>query len=295
MNFGLNKKAVKNIEFNYNDYLKQILKSLFTYDFDEKTRQTLRTEIIEDILLENGMCAIWKIDKLLYATECFFTGKIDPNGFLSDVTCITKNGIEKTFKNWYNNPDVAIIFNDNNYTPDLFFRKTAHDLTNVDISLELNVINSRLKPVPQVKNEEQKRAVEQILNDTAIGTYKTIMNKSQNVQDVLGKQEIPILNLTDAKYSQHIQYLSLYKDDVLRWFLGMYGIGMATSGKRAQTTRDEIASNSESKMIIPCDMLNQRKLGIEMLNKKFGTSFTVDFSKVWKENREREERKNEKF
>ena len=79
-----------------------------------------------------------------------------------------------------------------------------------------------------------------------------------------------------------VQYLSKLHDDILRRKATMYGHALNTTGKLAQQSKDEINDYDSISMIIPEDMLECRRNGVEMINKVFGCNITVDYSLPWR-------------
>lgn len=274
-------------ELTHYDYLSNITKSMFNYDINYDMQYSLRQEFIEEILQSEGKCALINIDGYYYACTCKFTGDLNPNGFLNDVNVFTKNGKTFYFEDWYHNKNVTILFNDNNYAPDFYCDIFADYLTKVDVSLKLAIQNTRIKPIPIVKNQSQKNVVDEVLKATDDGIYKTILN-DDFLADITENPSINVLNITDPKYSETIQYLSKIRDDVFRWFFGIYGLGMNGSGKIAQQTNAEISLNDESKMTLPFIMLEMRKKGLKMFKNKTGIDIKVDFSHCWKRHLELE-------
>lgn len=278
-------KTIK--ELSHLDYLRNVTKSIFDYDIPYEMMYSLRKEFIEEILQTKGKVALIEIDGFYYACECFFTGELDPNGFLNDVTVITRNGKEVTFKDWYHNENVTIIFNDLNYAPDFWCDIFADYLTKIDTSLKLAIQNTRIKPIPVVYSSDQKRVVEEVLTQAENGIYKSIVS-DDILSEINGINTITTLNITDPKYTETMQYLSKLYDDVNRWFFGIYGLGLNGSGKIAQQTVSEINTDAEAKMVYPFIMLKMRKRGLEMFKNKTGIELSVDFSHPWKQHLKKE-------
>lgn len=60
------------------------------------------------------------------------------------------------------------------------------------------------------------------------------------------------------------------------------GLSSVANMKRERLTDDEVQVEQEDLEPICDSMLNQRKIGIEKVNRMFGTNITVDFSSAWK-------------
>ena len=61
------------------------------------------------------------------------------------------------------------------------------------------------------------------------------------------------------------------------------GLSIKTPTKAAQQSTDEIHGMDSVSWFYPLNKLKARQDGVEMVNRIFGTSITVDFSEIWKQ------------
>lgn len=278
---------------SYDEILTEILMSMFTYDKIPKELKE-RENFIEETLLYGGAVAIFKLTKkMAMSTNSFvdkfisskvqFTGMPDVNGIGEDCICTTENGLSIEFKNWRENPDIAIIFNNSTMSPDVNIGRYSDILAEVETSEKLQTIFSRLYPIPIVKNNKVKIAVEQAIKNMLDGKIATILDEdkiAKYIEDAT-KEAIESVALTEPDKAQYIQYLSKFHDDLMRRFYGLYGMDESGNSKMAQQSVEEVSRNDESSMIIPHDMFKSRKKGIEMCNEKFGWEGVVMFTECW--------------
>lgn len=278
---------------SYDEILTEILMSMFTYDKIPKELKE-RENFIEETLLYGGAVAIFKLTKkMAMSTNSFvdkfisskvqFTGMPDVNGIGEDCICTTENGLSIEFKNWRENPDIAIIFNNSTMSPDVNIGRYSDILAEVETSEKLQTIFSRLYPIPIVKNNKVKIAVEQAIKNMLDGKIATILDEdkiAKYIEDAT-KEAIESVALTEPDKAQYIQYLSKFHDDLMRRFYGLYGMDESGNSKMAQQSVEEVSRNDESSMIIPHDMFKARKKGIEMCNEKFGWEGVVMFTECW--------------
>ena len=97
-----------------------------------------------------------------------------------------------------------------------------------------------------------------------------------------GSETIKVLDITDVKNADKLQYIVKAIDDVFRWFFSMIGQAIQGNGKLAQQTVDEVQGTTSMSFILPNDRLKMRRRGWDKVNEIFGTSVTVDFSDAWK-------------
>lgn len=257
-----------------------VMLSIFEYD-DE----IYMPELFESILHDTGICALIKT-KLSNYTPVFVSivgGNIMPDGMLQDCICYDLAGNEYEFKDWRTNPEVNIFFNNLTYTPDNFLSKYAYLLTNVDASLDSNVIFSRLKPIPIAKDQKTKNQIDTILNDLMNGKISTVLAESA-IRDIVNssKDLIEVVNLTDVESSKYLQYLQNLHDSLISRMFFHMGLSISDNGKQAQISIEELNKNKSASLSILNGWYLMRKKGFNMMEKKSGIKLKFDFSEIWK-------------
>ena len=279
---------------SYDELLTNTIISMFTYKGLPDALQE-RTNMIEEILLYKGSCAIWKLtpehiggtsktyEDEYIATEVDFSDDPDPYGIGSNCIVTTDNGISFTFKDWRHNPDIVVMFNNSCYSPDMNIGRFSDALAELEVSLKLNVLFARMYPIPVCSDNKVKTSIEESLKAAIDGKISTILTPDALSKYVDGATStgIDLINITDVDKSQYIQYLAKYRDDLMRWFYSLYGMNSQGSSKMAQQTVDEVNQDNNASMIIPHDMLRMRMMGMEELKKKFGWDCDVSFSECW--------------
>lgn len=269
-------------EENYNTLLTEAISFMFE-------RQDLPPELeqnfIEPYLLTEGVCAIWERGNYGFvASHCTLGGDPYPDGIGSIAICRCDDGTVKEFKNWRENPKVCVMFNNLTKTPDYTIGMTSEVLGEIDGAVKLQIMHSKLYPVPVVKNDNQKRAIEEVMAKVDSGTYGAIISENalENVMDTGGKREVYTVDITRPEMSDHIQYLTHAKDDVWRFMWQMYGMNSQGTSKMAQQSVEEVTNNDAASLTIPLGRLKQRQLDTAVLNEKFGWGVSVDFSEAWR-------------
>ena len=291
---------------SYDEVLTDTLVSMFTYSGENVPEEILENQSFIDIYtILGGVAAIWKLtpDKCPNSqndamegkwviTPAEFAGSPDTYGFGRDLICTIKSGCTYQFDNWRENPEVAVIFNNLNYSPDMNIGRFSDMLAELEVSMKLNVLFARMYPMPVAASTKIQKAIESAIENMRNGKIATVLNEdalSQYVMDSStgsGAAGINTVNLTEVEKSQYIQYLAKFRDDLFRWFYSLYGVNSQGSSKMAQQTTDEVNQDNDASMILPNSMLQMRKKCLEnQVNKKFGWNMEVSFSECWQSRR----------
>lgn len=287
---------------SYDEVFTNTLISMFTYRGDNVPEEILDMQSFIDIYaMLGGVAAIWKLtpdkcpnsqndamENKWIITDADFAGSPDAYGFGRDMICTVRSGVTYQFENWRENPEVAVIFNNSNYSPDMNIGRFSDMLAELEVSMKLNVLFARMYPMPIASSTKIQKAIETAIENMRNGKIATVLNDdalSQYVMDATtgsGAAGINTVNLTEVEKSQYIQYLAKFRDDLMRWFYSLYGMNSQGSSKMAQQTVDEVNQDNNSSMILPHDMLRMRQKCLEnQVNKKFGWDMEVSFSECW--------------
>ena len=283
-------------QFYYMTLLENILLSMFTY---ENLPNGLTGEYIEKSLLRYGNVLLTKVkENEYYGNSVVYQGTLDNNGIMTQGFTNTRNGNQTDTKPLYYMPCDSytenanvLIFNNSEHLPTFDICRISELLTEVYISMRNNVINTRILPIPVARNSKMKSMIDNILNKLHSGKTEAIVNDLSsndamnillNKADVKSTFDIPVLNLTQPNNVELLQNLTKFYDDIMRIFCTTYGISINGTGKMAQQNNIELQGYELFSKIIPCDMLNCRKTGIEIFNTIHGTNVEVTFSDAWK-------------
>lgn len=240
---------------------------------------TLKPEVIEGIYVTEGSCGVGLIDGKLYTGTGGYCGNVV--NFIPEEYQITNVGVGELRGKV--GTDIVVGWNNLTATPDLNLLQYASIFTEIDVSERLNVLFARLLRIPKVKDNKERKAVEDAITDLLDGRVTAVTSPNVLGEILEGVQENnKFLDLADDTKIDKLQYLNQYRDNVLKRFYTLYGQGMQNTAKLAQQTTDELHGNDGVSMILPLAMLKKRKEWVEEINKVFGTNITVDFSEAWK-------------
>lgn len=281
--FGDLKARMQNdiIENDYFWYLLAADEMMFQYDDlpDEIDQYRL-----EDFLnLTGGVVWQKKNGEHMVAPYPAREGQINQWGYGERAHSTTLNGISLEGQVGV---DAAVIYNNTVRAPQNDLFTTADIFTDIDSSSKVNVLFARVAPIYGVQNDKQKTALEALLKQVVEGEIKTIVSDADtNINAIIdpdrGIKTIDALTMPEK--IQYIQYLSQYFDIRLRRHFARRGLSLKTSDKQAQVTRDEVHGMDAVTWYYPLSKLRAREIGLEMVNKIYGTQIRVHFSELWQQ------------
>jgi hypothetical protein len=180
--------------------------------------------------------------------------------------------------------DCELIFNNSTRTPTIDVMTFSSLLTEIDVSLDKIIKMTRYIKIPVVNNEKEKTQIEEIFSAIERGDLKAVTSMKNDIEKLMsaytdtGDNDIKTIELTDVEKSNNIQYLTLLRNSLKEFFYTKYGHSIRNTAKVAQQSKDEVNDLSVTSLILPTNMLKNRKQGWERVNKLFGTNYTCEFS-----------------
>ena len=282
--FGDMKSRFQNlvIENDYFNFLRAAEEMMFDY---EGLPEEIEQYRLEDFLnLTGGVIWQKKNGEHMVAPFPARQGQIDQWGYGKEAHSTTLNGI--TLEGIVG-IDAAVIYNNTTRTPQTDLFTTADILTDIDCSSKKNVLFAKIAPLFETTNSKQQKALDELLKQIIDGEVKTIISDADaNINAVVSsdKERIKAVEaITAPEKIQYIQYLSQYFDIRLRRHFMRRGLSLKTSDKQAQVTRDEVHGMDAVTWYYPLSKLKAREIGVEMVNKIFGTNISVRFSELWRQ------------
>lgn len=245
---------------------------------------------LDFLLLKYGQAALYKSKhwgRWVIGDVVFVGIDLNEYGILPDAICHDRAGHEDKFTDWQNSQECFVFFNNRNHTPDINIPRYADLLSKIDISLNANIVNSRMSPIVVAKDNNTKNQLAEIIKQNHDGHTEVIT--SPNILNEEG-DNITVVNITDVNASDKIQYLLHAKDDLTREFLNLYGLHITGTGKMAQQSVEEITGSNNAALVIPYEMLKARNDTLQRFNAITGLNVVCQFSESW----QREEAEAEK-
>lgn len=261
------------------------LKQMFVYDGLE-----FNADAFETLLLTQGKATLYKWNDVYCASTLVGCNMKLPNNKYETYNGNWING-EISFTNvpW---TEIAECRNTSDGLAALNVMRFADMLSEVDLSMVFNVQRSRLAPIAIAEDDSQRIQLENCMNASAKGNYKAIAASILNM-GTTNSGKVNIVNLNDVTAIQYIQYLSEFHDQLTRRIYTMYGMAVQETSKHAQVNTDESNARDGVSWLIPDNMLKCRRKFCDEFNKINGTNLSVDYSPLFKAERELMNERNE--
>lgn len=154
-------------------------------------------------------------------------------------------------------------------------------LAETSLTLKYQLINMRFNNVLTANDDNEKESLKTMYKDVANGTgFGIIVTKRLMNQNTIDKIDITASN-RQAQLKDTIETMQYLKGS----WLNAVGLNANYNMKRESINESECDLNEDALIPDTDDMLYNRKLIADALNKKFGTNISVDFSSAWKKNR----------
>lgn len=252
--------------------------------------ETLLPNFLEYFLIKEGCVAIFKIPEghacpgfpvgSLICASATFGRDLTPYGFGSEVIAVTRNGWEVRY-NMYSN-DLVLGINNHLAQPCFDILSDAKMLGEIDTSIRFLVFWTRLAPLVRCADEKERVQIENAFKNIKEGIPVTIVTKKLFAELGLDVDNFQLDDLTRPDFADKIQHTARLREDVLRWHYTRYGQVVQGDTKLAQQSVDEVNGTVSSSLILPLNMLKYRREMVDQINKKFGTSITVDLAGPWR-------------
>lgn len=260
--------------YSYIVYMLDRVAQMFEY---KGLPETIPQRELELLLMVNGFACIAQVpEKGLYA----FYGGLGgvPNAYYMPTQCIVNNPALAFNKTLAIDEDCIIIRNDNMYRGLIpMFSKYAELLAENDITFRIQSINSRISQVISATDDKTKDSADKYIKDIEAGKLGVIGGAAffDGVKVQKGGEQV-------RNYTELIEY-----NQYLRacWFNDL-GIQANFNMKRERLNSDEVQLNIKGLLPLIENMLNERRKGLEAVNKMFGTDISIDFTGVWKDTQE---------
>ena len=236
---------------------------------------------LDFLLLRYGQAALFKSSywgRWVIGDVVFVGIDLNEYGILPDAIVHDRAGHEQKFTDWQNSQECFVFFNNRNHTPDINIPRYADLLAKIDISLNANIVNSRMSPIVVAKDNNTKNQLAEIIKQNHDGHTEVIT--SPNILNEEG-DNITVVNITDVNASDKIQYLLHAKDDLTREFLNLYGLHITGTGKMAQQSVEEITGSNNAALVIPYEMMKARNDTLQRFNAITGLNVVCQLSESW--------------
>ena len=259
--------------YQHIQYMLNRTQSMFEYS---GLPDTIPKRVLELYLQIHGFAGFYEYNDNLYV---FFggLGGIPDVYYMPTILTIANPalGISKTLKI---DEECVVVPNDSMYMGMLpMFSKYGTALAENELSMDIATVNSRIISLVSASDDRTKVSADKYLKDVREGKAGIIAENAffedLKVQPYGNSQgTVSIKNLIE-----HEQYLKA------SWY-NEIGLNSNYNMKRETLTDSENQMNSDALLPLIDNMLECRQIGLEKVNRMFGTNISVKFASAWEDN-----------
>lgn len=255
-------------------YMFNRTQSMFKYN---NLPDSIPQRMLELYLQVNGNVCIAYANGQLYA----FSGGLGgvPDAYYMPTEYIVANPYLKLSKTYKIDEDCVVIPNDSLYMGLLpMYKKFATGKIENELSLYIAMINSRIATLISSGNDETKKSAELYLKRIQEGDLGVIADN-----DFLGQLQAVPYGTTGSHTITDLIELEQYIKAA--WYNAL-GLNANYNMKRESINAGESQLNDDALLPLVDNMLEMRKVGIDKVNKMFGTNISVDLWSSWQDNQQ---------
>lgn len=200
-----------------------------------------------------------------------------PKHYICTKSYTDENGNSQTFRfdGIPNDTDETVCYLIPQLLPCEQIYRFASQFAEIDTSLVNNIQFARIAPIGVVGNNTVKERFEKILKGMFTGELiNTLLTPINPIKE--RALDVTTIDLSDGNYSEKIQYLSMYHEQMISRLCKLYGISYTYISKQANITNDELHNSDDFCCIYP---LMYKSFLNECLNK---IGLHAEFTKPWK-------------
>ena len=242
---------------------------------------------MEKILQINGYGVITEVNNELIA---LWGTEAPPYNIYYEPTKIIVNNPWGDINKTFTIDDDCILIKNDCYKMGLLPILTRYNtlLCETDITLLCALINMRTMNIIKANDDNEKKVADEFLNKLIAGDLSALLSSKYNMSDNY-IETLPYSNTSTNYITQLIeieQYIRGTK-------LNEIGLQSNYNMKRERLSSSETTLNEDSLKPLIDDMLEQREIALENVNKKYGTNIKVSKNSAWDKKEDKEDNKNE--
>ena len=168
------------------------------------------------------------------------------------------------------------------------FRKNAEMLAECDISIRYKLINKRFMNILTADDDNTKTSIEKMFEDVENGDGFGIVVTKTFLED----SSVGVVKASEHQDSDLKDIIECKQYYLASWFNEL-GLNANFNMKRESINESEADMNEDALLPLIDSMLKTRQIGVDAINKLFGTNISVDLNSSWKKIREEIEQREE--
>lgn len=237
---------------------------------------TTPKDVIEKYLMSKGHCIFTEYKDNFYIFNGSFSGVADVYGDFTEYT------VSNTYLNIYDNykiGDNCVLMSNDCRKKGLMNTLKKYGVLCGDCEITLNMITRalRVQYLITASDNRTKESADRYIKDLENGKISCVGENA--FLDGIKVHTLQGQGNYIAQFIELNQYLRATAFNEL-------GLDANYNMKRERLSANEIELNTSILLPLSDDMLEQRQIAVEKINKKYGLNISVDMSSVWKMQRE---------
>lgn len=292
--FGYKGNILQNKPMLIDSYFKYMMNKTIKMFKYENLPETIPVRELELILQVCRFAIFTKVDDKLFVFYGGLGGM--PNEYYQPTQAIVSNPYLK-FSSVLNLDDyikddgnAVLGWNDSMHIG-LFSLNNKYSclLAETDLTLKYHLINMRFNNILTADSDTTKESLKKMYEGVADGTGFGIVVTNKFMEET----NVDKIELRTNSSQLQLKDIIETKQYLMGSWLNELGLNANYNMKREAINESEADLNEDSLLPMIDDMLEQRKLLCENLNKKFGTNISVELSSSWKKIRKEIELREE--
>ena len=154
-----------------------------------------------------------------------------------------------------------------------FVKRYARMLADIESTINIYVVNSRMQSYPTAQNQAMVDRVEDFNARVAIGERAVLCDPSF-------LETFRNIDLSPRTGDSLNDFL-IARDKILATFFREIGVKFQQEQKKAQLTEDEVVADEQLLLINLDDMLQERQEGLDRVNAHFGTNISIKINPAY--------------
>ena len=250
--------------------------------------ETLDKRNIELLNILNGF-SIWEeVDGKMYVFDAGLGGEPDP--FYMPTIATVSNPALNISENLKIGDQCVLMLSDSSAKGlKSLIQKYATIIAEIDLSISVANINLRIPTIASATNDATAKKAQMFFDDIKKGKLGVIYDSGMMGEDTF--KTSPYASTSTNIITDLIELRNYYEAE----FYKEIGLNQTNNMKRESLNDDEIAANEDTLKPLIDDMLEQRQIAIDEVNKMFGTNIKVSLNSSWEDNEVELELKHEEM
>lgn len=151
-----------------------------------------------------------------------------------------------------------------------FIQRYARQLADIESSINIYIVNTRLTSFPTAGNDNVKSSIERLFDKITLG-------KRAVISDNAIVEQFRNVDINKTSIKDGLNDLLIARDKILEQFFRDIGIKMYNP-KKAQVNEEELNTNNQLLIINTSEMIKEQNKGFDRVNKHWGTNIKAKLS-----------------